>query len=407
MQKEIPNIDDEICLALLEDFDYNLKDALQGARDMENIYNTFQQSGSNTFSSSDYVEEEEFIEPPTEQQEVPPSVAQLREFFPDIDVNKIIETLESVNNNVEVAAELLMNQDQDFIQIQTNIPPHRQGRKRKKNKEVLTTYSGLPMKQQRQKRQKKPKFDNKKHQLPQELVRILNRSYNREKSIEELREVFPNIPVNIIEDVLNTVNDDMERASNILTDYVPPDVPTVNPDVITIHEIFPTASIEQINEVYEKSGHCIERATDILALQQSENPPPIDVIIALYPDLSDRAAEYILNSSNGDVFSAARYCDSIPRRPPQRVAKKRVRVITVDLHNYTYEQAQQLVSACLSRAPHSDIKNINFITGKGIHSKNGPVIRPLVMKMCKEFKIPAKVNPNNTGVVVVDFSGIP
>jgi hypothetical protein len=48
-----------------------------------------------------------------------------------------------------------------------------------------------------------------------------------------------------------------------------------------------------------------------------------------------------------------------------------------------------------------DIGEIQFCTGRGAHSPGHlPVLRPLVVKRCRDFGHPAKVDPTNPGVVI-------
>lgn len=75
--------------------------------------------------------------------------------------------------------------------------------------------------------------------------------------------------------------------------------------------------------------------------------------------------------------------------------------LTVDLHSHTVEEAVVKVRTVLDNlAPH--ITKVNFITGKGLHSKNNiPLIRPKILFLTKEWGYKRELMPTNSGVISV------
>ena len=57
----------------------------------------------------------------------------------------------------------------------------------------------------------------------------------------------------------------------------------------------------------------------------------------------------------------------------------------IELHGKNLVDAKEAVIRALDSAQQNKIKKIFFITGRGNHSKgNVPVLRPMVLKVCKE-----------------------
>jgi hypothetical protein len=75
------------------------------------------------------------------------------------------------------------------------------------------------------------------------------------------------------------------------------------------------------------------------------------------------------------------------------------RVVTVDMHGMTRESAPECVWKTLAELK-PGAEKVNFITGRGRHSKNEvPLLRPLVLKILEEKGIECSVMPANPGIV--------
>ena len=78
---------------------------------------------------------------------------------------------------------------------------------------------------------------------------------------------------------------------------------------------------------------------------------------------------------------------------------------TIDLHGMLKQEAKFLVESSLSHAKKKGIGVFRFNTGKGNHSINNiPVLRPLVLEICKKFNMYAYIPERNTGYVVCNVN---
>lgn len=62
----------------------------------------------------------------------------------------------------------------------------------------------------------------------------------------------------------------------------------------------------------------------------------------------------------------------------------------IDLHGFRLEEAKDIINDFIDfwiKNKDEQKKKLTIITGKGIHSKNGPVIRPYFINRMKERKI--------------------
>lgn len=73
----------------------------------------------------------------------------------------------------------------------------------------------------------------------------------------------------------------------------------------------------------------------------------------------------------------------------------------VDLHGFTAKRATIFVGSLISEfLSNKRCFRLIFITGRGIHSRNGqPVLMPLVQRMLKSFHIPFSVSPDGGSVI--------
>lgn len=75
----------------------------------------------------------------------------------------------------------------------------------------------------------------------------------------------------------------------------------------------------------------------------------------------------------------------------------------IDLHELTKYQADFIVRNSIKESKKNRIGVFKFITGRGNHSiGKTPVLRPLVLSICKEFNVYCYVPKKNPGVIVCD-----
>lgn len=78
---------------------------------------------------------------------------------------------------------------------------------------------------------------------------------------------------------------------------------------------------------------------------------------------------------------------------------------TIDLHGMLKQEARFLVESSLTHAKKKGIGVFRFNTGKGNHSVNNiPVLRPLVLEICKKFNMYAYIPERNEGYVVCNVN---
>jgi len=77
---------------------------------------------------------------------------------------------------------------------------------------------------------------------------------------------------------------------------------------------------------------------------------------------------------------------------------------TLDLHQHTREEAKEAVNAFLHEAETAGHSLVRIITGKGVHSNDGPVLGYVVRCMLREYGYAfsdAKVNEGGEGAIDV------
>lgn len=428
LKEEHPSFDDEICYTLLEDCGFNLDNALVGAFEMESLYNSFQNQDNDFIPE---MEEEIHNDPFVKEFTVGSKANFLHEIFPNISFGRIQQLLNSTKGDLQEAADILANgqlpennqdiphhieisDDDSVVEIRnpvSHIPVNRKFAPMPDYEQEFKQYTQhkkIDTKSQIKKDQPRDMSWNlNKRPVPEELQTILSRPKNREDNFKSLIDVFPDYSYEAIENALDFAKDDLDRASFYLIECPPVDSP-INPDILSLREMFPAMLPSEIHDAYIKSANDITKATSILLSQQCEDPSPVDLIIAMYPRIPIKIIRSILDKTNGDMDLALKCVSEVPTSQYEKLKHDRKRIITVDLHHYTSSQAQRLVLRCLQKAPESDIQEINFITGRGMHSKNKkPILRPLVLNLCKSKGIKAEICKQNNGVVSVDFSSLP
>ena len=77
----------------------------------------------------------------------------------------------------------------------------------------------------------------------------------------------------------------------------------------------------------------------------------------------------------------------------------------IDLHGYNQKEAREIVENVIKKAKKKKIGVFHFITGQGNHSIDGtPVLRPLVLEICKKYNVHAYISSKIQGVVVCNVS---
>ncbi|ODV64313.1 Smr domain-containing protein [Ascoidea rubescens DSM 1968] len=77
----------------------------------------------------------------------------------------------------------------------------------------------------------------------------------------------------------------------------------------------------------------------------------------------------------------------------------------IDLHGLYVKEAEIFVKKRFKFCIHNNRPYLNVIVGKGLHSKNGIAkLKPSVEEWCREYGISCSVDPDNSGVLVVDLS---
>jgi hypothetical protein len=93
-----------------------------------------------------------------------------------------------------------------------------------------------------------------------------------------------------------------------------------------------------------------------------------------------------------------------PRPPSIAVAPKlndEKKTKTVDLHGYTVDEACDVARETMANLA-SGFKKVNFITGRGVHSRNGEAkIRPMILHLMNFLGYERRLMPANPGIIEV------
>ena len=409
LRSEFPQFDPEILAIFLEDADFDYDTALGLIRDEETMYSEF-----STLEPEDKLLPlltQSFPTAPQEEilfwvdacagdldqiranlisngyVESSPELDALIREFPDADVATLRECLNAAGGSVETALEWLI--DASDPAQQSNRRP-----RKKRHQEVIGAFPSIPMSgEPKQKKQKKKKgcglalLQPPQKDPVEELVAL---GCDRERAIE----------------ALECVGGDLERAANFIFMQecdIEASAPAPESPVDILQSIFATTPREEIEETLELVNGDIERAGAILEQRLSESPRLEDTVLAVRPDFSVDQARQVLKDTKGDVRRATAIAQwkPVPKVPRKVVAKRK---LTVDLHGFRADEAYRFVSKALENARRDgNVAQISFITGKGLHSRSGsPVLRPLVLRLCRDKGFNAYVGANR-GVVICDF----
>ncbi|OXH30344.1 cytoplasmic protein [Cryptococcus neoformans] len=99
--------------------------------------------------------------------------------------------------------------------------------------------------------------------------------------------------------------------------------------------------------------------------------------------LDDQASAWIFNENNKDSPAG-----------------------TIDLHGLYVKEAIERTEAAISDCQRQGREELRIIVGKGIHSQGGHAkIKPAVENLMGKYNLSAYIDPENTGVLVVDLEG--
>jgi len=79
---------------------------------------------------------------------------------------------------------------------------------------------------------------------------------------------------------------------------------------------------------------------------------------------------------------------------------------TLDLHEYTRDEAQDEVLKFLEESKNSGYNMVRIIVGKGLHSENGPVLGDFVRNLLEENEYDfrnAKINQGSEGAIDISL----
>ncbi|KAI0686849.1 hypothetical protein BC835DRAFT_1420114 [Cytidiella melzeri] len=77
----------------------------------------------------------------------------------------------------------------------------------------------------------------------------------------------------------------------------------------------------------------------------------------------------------------------------------------VDLHGLGVKEALEFTERAIQDAKRRGEPEIHLIVGKGLHSTNGPKIKPAVEELMVKYQLVAELDPQNAGVLIVSLDG--
>ena len=322
-------------------------------------------------------------------------VVSLQSICEGFDIDVLVSALEKFNYSVERAANYLFDQQAKEQKLSkptpTQPPPEKTKKLSKKQKKYRERFAQLP-----------------------EQFRIYEETEEekREKNIKYLQDMFPNAEPSYIASILDQSRGDVSGAAITLSkaDYIPEKEVHTDPFYV-IQNVFPSARDYEIEAALDKAKGNPDLAVQYILTQTFDKPPPEDAILAIRPDISAAHARRLIQRANGNIQQAIDECSKIgPLRVSIKPQAKPIdpnRSATIDLHNYRSDEAAEYVTRVIRNARGS-FGVVYFITGKGNNSKNHiPILRPLVMKICRQAGANTRILPNNTGIVECRFVPLP
>ena len=303
----------------------------------------------------------------------------------------LLSTLEKFNYNIERCVNYLFDQQSPKKQIKQQKQPEKPQKLSKRQKKMHERFEKLP----------------EKYRIYDE-----TEEEKREKKIKYLQEMFPNAEPSYIATILDQSRGDLSGAVSTLSkaEYLPEREDHLHPFDM-LRNVFPSARDYEIDAALEKANGNPDLAGQYILTQTFDKPPPEDAILAIRPDISAAHARKILQRANGDIKKAIEECSKIgPLRVSIKQQEKPVdpyKSLTIDLHNYRADDAADFVTRVIRNARGS-FGVLYFITGKGHNSKDHiPILRPLVMKICRKAGANTKLLPTNSGIVECRFVPLP
>lgn len=77
----------------------------------------------------------------------------------------------------------------------------------------------------------------------------------------------------------------------------------------------------------------------------------------------------------------------------------------IDLHGLFVREAIEYLEKRIGAALQRKESHLDVIVGKGLHSEHGAKIKPAVEEMCEKYKFKYSIDDDNSGVIIIDFSG--
>ncbi|WVO15416.1 hypothetical protein L204_103074 [Cryptococcus depauperatus] len=79
---------------------------------------------------------------------------------------------------------------------------------------------------------------------------------------------------------------------------------------------------------------------------------------------------------------------------------------TIDLHGLYVKEAIERTESAITQCQSQGKEELRIIVGKGLHSQGGHAkIKPAVEDLMKKYNLSAYIDPENTGVLVIDLEG--
>lgn len=397
IQKDFPDFDDEICLVFLEDSKFNLEEAKKEAYATRQLFR-HQEAVSKR--------EEAFMK--------------LKKNNPNLSDTFVLNALEAADGDYSTASAL----------IRESIEPD----KKSKKKQILfengpVSHIATSKKPKKFKKKTIPSIKSTEKRSLYEFSQI-NEKMRYEAQITQLMDTFGKSSKDLThddyEEALKLTNGDIDRAASILSEKLKcielnREVSNAdngsNPNSNSTHsvkmreliEMFPFASTSDLEDLLYNSYGNIQIVSELMLNRMSDNPRPeeelLEELLKEIPheenpdaDDDDQVVRYYRKkpSSSASVIHVNK-TNKMPDRPSMH---GKTESITIDLHGMRVAEAQETVIRTLRNVQNSNTGIIYFITGRGQHSKgNVPVLRPLVMKMCKERGYRPAVSQNRGTVI--------
>lgn len=78
----------------------------------------------------------------------------------------------------------------------------------------------------------------------------------------------------------------------------------------------------------------------------------------------------------------------------------------IDLHGLYVKEAEYILQTRISNCIRTNQSHLKVIVGKGLHSANGIAkLKPAIDQMCDESNLKHRIDPHNSGVLIIDFTG--